>query len=173
MRERTIALVGLSGVGKSTVAVALADRLGWPSIDTDALIVAATGRTIADLFAAEGEPAFREREAAALASALAAPPCVLATGGGIVLHPRNRALLREQSFVVWLDAADGVILARLAAHAERRPLLEADPAARLAALRQARTALYAEVAHLAIDTGAHRPEVVVERILAEKRTSVL
>jgi shikimate kinase len=168
--ERTIALVGLSGAGKSTVGVALAHRLGRPLVDIDALVVAAAGRSIADLFAAEGEAAFREREAAALAAALAGPACVLATGGGIVLRPANRALLTTQAFVVWLDAPDTVILDRLAAHAERRPLLEADPAARLAALRRDRSALYAAVAQLTIDTTALSPQAVVERIIGEMRT---
>jgi shikimate kinase len=168
--EQTIALVGLSGAGKSTVGLALADQLGRPLADTDALVASATGRSIAELFAAEGEAAFREREALALAVALAGPPCVLATGGGIVLRPSNRELLHAHAFVVWLDAPDAVILARLAEHAERRPLLEADPAARLAALRQERTRLYADVAHLIIDTSTLSPAAVVERIVGILRT---
>jgi len=173
VREQTIALVGLSGVGKSTVGALLAERLGRPLADTDALIVAEAGRSIAEIFATEGETAFREREAAALVAALAGPPGVLATGGGIVLRPANRAVLRAHAYVVWLDAPDAAILARIAAHAERRPLLEADPAARLAALRQARAALYAEVAHLSITTDSLSPAGVVERILSEIRTQVL
>lgn len=173
VHEQTIALVGLSGAGKSTVGALLAERLGRPLADTDALIMAEAGRSIADIFAVEGEAAFREREAAVLAAALAGPPGVLATGGGIVLRPSNREALRTYAFVVWLDAPDDAILARLAAHAERRPLLEADPAARLAALRQARTALYAEVAHLTITTDALTPTGVVARILSEIRTQVL
>lgn len=170
MREQTIALVGLSGAGKSTVGVALAERLGWPLVDTDALIAADAGCSIAEIFAAEGEAAFREREAAALAAALAGPPCILATGGGIVLRAENREQLRSQAVVVWLDAPDSTILARLAAHAERRPLLADDPAARLAALRHARAALYADVARFTIDTGKLHPEAVAALIMSKIRT---
>lgn len=173
MPEQMIALVGLSGVGKSTVGVALAQRLGWPLADTDALIVATAGRSVAAIFAEAGEAAFREYEAAALAAALAGPACVLATGGGIVLRPANRDLLRTQAIVVWLDAPDTVILARLAAHAERRPLLEADPAGRLTALRHARAALYAEVARFTIDTSTQSPDAVAEQILSKISTQVL
>ncbi len=170
MPEQMIALVGLSGAGKSTVGLALAERLGWPLADTDALVVAAAGCSIAALFAAEGEAAFRDRETAALTAVLAGPPCVLATGGGVVVRQANRELLSSRAFVVWLDAPDVLILDRLAAHAERRPLLEADPAARLAALRQARTALYASLAQLTIDTSRFSPQAVVAQILSKIRT---
>src|SRR5262245_9448578 len=99
-----IALVGLSGAGKSSIGRLLAGQLGWPLRDTDALIVHSAGCEIAQIFAAEGEAHFRDREAAALRQALDGPPVVVATGGGIVLRAENRALLRERAFVVWLDA---------------------------------------------------------------------
>ncbi len=82
---RSIALLGLSGVGKSTVARLLAERLGWAVVDTDALIVAAEGRPIADIFANDGEARFRDLEAAALAEALKRVPAIVATGGGCAL----------------------------------------------------------------------------------------
>jgi len=144
---QSIALIGLSGVGKSSVGRSLAARLGWPLLDTDALIAEAAGCTVAQIFADLGELRFRDLEVAALQQALSIAPCVLSTGGGVVLRPENRALLRARAFVVWLDAPTETLVARLQAHDEARPLVGgADPAARLEALRSARAGLYAEVA---------------------------
>ncbi|MCS7289041.1 MAG: shikimate kinase [Roseiflexus sp.] len=161
-----IALVGLSGSGKSTVARLLAARLGWRLCDTDALVEQMAGRPIPAIFASEGEAAFRDQETIALTVALAEPNTVVATGGGIVLRDVNRALLREKALVVWLDAPTEVLIARLRTHNEERPLLAGDdPAARLESLRRQRSALYREVAHLMIDTSEASPEEVVERIV--------
>lgn len=161
-----IALIGLSGSGKSTVARLLAARLGWRLCDTDALVEQMTGRTIPAIFAAEGEAAFRDQETIALMAALAEPNTVVATGGGIVLRDVNRALLQEKAFVVWLDAPTDVLIARLRTHDEERPLLAGDdPAARLEMLRTQRAALYRETARLTIDTSAAAPEDVAERII--------
>jgi shikimate kinase len=104
---------------------------------------------------------------AALREALAGGPCILATGGGIVLRAENRALLRERAFVAWLDAPIEALVARLRAHAEVRPLLEGDdPAARLTALRATRAALYAQVADVRVDTGGLTAEQVCEQVLS-------
>lgn len=161
-----IALVGLSGGGKSTVARLLAARLGWPLRDIDALVEQRTGRRIAEIFAIEGEDAFRDHESAALAEALAELPAVVATGGGIVLRAANRALLAEKALVVWLDAPTEELLARLRVHDEERPLLAGDnPAARLETLRADRAPLYQSLAHLVIDTTARSPDAIVEMIV--------
>lgn len=159
------ALIGLSGVGKSTVGRLLAARQGLPLYDTDALVAAAQGCPVAQIFAEQGEPAFRVMEAAALADALGRGPAVVATGGGVVLRAANRELLRRRARVVWLDAPTPTLVARLLAHAEQRPLLADDPAARLEALRQARAPLYATVAHLRLAVDAYTPEQLVEQIL--------
>src|SRR4051812_39818100 len=116
--KQAIALVGLSGAGKSSVGRRLAERLGWPLLDTDALIERSAGRPIPQIFAEDGEPAFRELEAAALCEALAQPPAVVATGAGIVLREENRALLGSNARVVWLDARTATLVARLLAHDE-------------------------------------------------------
>jgi len=152
--NRAIALVGLSGSGKSSVARALALQLGAPLRDTDALVVAMARRSIAAIFAESGEDAFRDDEAAALAVALADPPAVIATGGGIVVREGNRRQLRAAA-TVWLDAPAELLLARLRAHDEARPLLAgADPLARLATQRAQRAPWYHEVAaHTVVTAG--------------------
>ncbi len=170
--ERSLALVGLSGAGKSTVARMLALHLGWPVADTDALVVERAARPVAAIFAEQGEGVFRDLEAEALAQALGQGPAVVATGGGIVLRAANRALLRARAFVVWLDAPDAELVERLRAHAEERPLLAGDATARLAALRGAREPLYAEVAHLRLETGGLDPAEVVQRIVSAYRQQV-
>lgn len=165
----TIALIGLSGTGKSTVGRLLAAQLGLPLRDTDAMIVEATGQTVAALFASEGEAAFRDRETAALQQALTAGG-IVATGGGAVLRPENRDALRAHAFIVWLDAPVDALVARLNAHDEIRPLLAEDTAARLMALHTARAHLYAETAHLHIDTTAATPADSARQIGDAART---
>ena len=161
-----IALVGLSGVGKSSVGRRLAARLGWPLLDTDALIAETEGRTVAQIFADSGEPCFRDLESAALEHALAISPGVVSTGGGIVLRPQNRALLHARAFVVWLDAPTETLVARLRAHDEARPLIGGDdPAARLEALRVARAGLYAEVAHAHVHTADREFDQICAQVL--------
>jgi shikimate kinase len=164
---RSLALVGLSGTGKSTLGRALADTLGWPLLDTDAMIVGAQRRPVAAIFAELGEAPFRDLEAVALVEALAGPQAVVSTGGGIILRPENRDLLRRRATVIWLDAPDAVILARLAAHAEGRPLLAEDPAARLAALRAVRAKIYRAVADIVLDTSGCGPDELAARALRE------
>jgi len=167
--ERSLALVGLSGAGKSTLARMLATHLGWPVADTDALVVARTGLPVAAIFAGQGEGAFRDLEAEALVRALERGPVVVATGGGVVLRAANRALLQARAFVVWLDAPDAELVERLRAHDEERPLLAGDAMARLAALRAAREPLYAEVAHLRLETAGMPPEEATRRIMRAYR----
>jgi shikimate kinase len=164
--QQSIALVGLSGVGKSSVGRRLAARLGWPLRDTDTLIAETSGRTVAQIFAASGEPYFRDLESAALHQALSIQPCIVSTGGGIVLRPENRALLRAHAFVVWLDAPTETLVARLQAHDEARPLIGGvDPAARLEALRAARAGLYAEVAHANVDAANQALDEICRQVL--------
>ena len=117
-----IVLVGFMGSGKSSVGRELARRFGVPFVDVDAWIEAAAGCRIRDLFAREGEPAFREREKAALREVLSVKGCVIATGGGAFADEENRVLLRSYAPVVYLDTAVETLLERLSADLGR-PLL--------------------------------------------------
>ncbi|MFN8496584.1 MAG: shikimate kinase [Anaerolineae bacterium] len=162
-----VTLTGFSTTGKSTVCRQLADALGWYHVDTDALITAATRRSIEVIFRDDGEPAFRAYEAAALAAALAGCHNVVATGGGAVISPDNRALMRARAWVICLSAQPATIIARLeeAARIEPRPLLAgADPLGRITTLLAQRQAFYAE-ADLIVETDTLTPTDVTEFIL--------
>lgn len=144
-----VSLVGLPGVGKSTIGRRLAKHLGIPFSDCDSLIERRLGEPIASFFEREGEAAFRDAEQELLREVIessAAHGAVIATGGGVVLREANRRLLRERTVCVWLDAQPETLLERLGRN-NRRPLLcVADPKARLAELASMREPLYAEVA---------------------------
>ncbi|MBK9713595.1 MAG: shikimate kinase [Kouleothrix sp.] len=171
LNPRSIALIGLSGAGKSSVGRLLAERLGWPLRDTDTLVAQAAGRGVPQIFAEDGEAHFRDLEAAALRAALSGGPCVVATGGGIVLRAENRALLRERAFVAWLDAPTGALVDRLRAHDQARPLLQGDdPAARLESLRAGRAALYSEVCDMRVATDGLTTDQVCDAVLRRYAT---
>ncbi|MEU3854738.1 shikimate kinase [Streptomyces sp. NPDC029554] len=159
-----VVLVGPMGVGKSTVGRLLAERLGVSYRDTDDDIVAAQGRTIAEIFAGEGEDAFRAIEARAVARALAGHGGVLALGGGAVLDAGTRALLAGLP-VVFLDVDAGEAVRRIGRD-PGRPLLAGDPRRRWRALAEARRSLYTQVARAVVDTTGRAPAGVVEAVLA-------
>jgi shikimate kinase len=163
-----VVLVGPPASGKSTVMRRLARRLGVHGRDTDSDVEACEGVTVAQIFADRGEAAFRELERAAVADALASHDGVLALGGGAILDPSTRALLREYAsdggVVVFLDVSAGRVAARIASDTSR-PLLAGDGLARWRELMSARRPLYEEVATLRIETDAGGPRVVVERVL--------
>ena len=119
---RGVVLVGFMGSGKSSVGRALARRFGVPFVDVDERIESAAGCRIRDLFAREGEPAFRAREKAALRDALSVKGCVIATGGGAFADEENRVLLRSYAPVVYLETAVETLLERLSGDLGR-PLL--------------------------------------------------
>jgi shikimate kinase len=168
--EPAIALIGLMGAGKSEVARRLAERLGASVADLDAMLEAEHGRSIAAQFASDGEPAFRRRESVILRRALDAGARVIACGGGVVLDPANRALLRERCRVVWLEVSPAEAAHRVAATPDVRPLLEGgDPRERLAALADARSRLYADTAHHRVATDGRDPDQVADAVLAAVR----
>ena len=158
-------LVGMMGAGKSSVGRPLAEALGYRFLDADAVVEQAAGRSIAAIFAEEGEEAFRALETAVLDRVAGWHSLVVATGGGVVGRPENWGHLR-QGVVIWLDAPEDLLLRRLRADPTPRPLLaDADPAARLANLLAARRPLYAQ-ADLTITQGGEPPATVAERVLA-------
>jgi shikimate kinase len=165
MADRLV-LVGMMGAGKTTVGRELAARLGWRFCDSDEMIEAATGSTVAQIFAERGEDAFRSEESRVLAEALAGGGrAVVSAAGGAVLDPANRELLATADGVVWLRAAPATLAARVGSGAGR-PLLEDDPAAVLARLDAVRRPYYGEVADVVVDVDDLEPSMVVDRILA-------
>jgi shikimate kinase len=164
MSDRLV-LVGMMGSGKTTVGRQLAARLGWAFRDSDSMVEASTGSTVAELFAAQGEAGFRSEESRVLAEALAgAGPVVVSAAGGVVLAPENRALLASHT-VVWLRADPATLAARIG-DGRGRPLLAADPAGTLVDLDAVRRPLYEEVADVVVDVDALDPATVVDRVLA-------
>ncbi|WP_296598626.1 shikimate kinase [Phenylobacterium sp.] len=164
LRRRTIALVGLMGVGKSSVGRRLANALGLPFRDADAEVEAAAGRTIPEIFAELGEPAFRDGERRVIGRLLEGPPHVLATGGGAFMNPETRALIKEHAISVWLKA-DLDVLARRVGRKDSRPLLTGkDPMDVLKAQAEARYPIYAE-ADIVVETGDTAHHVTVGQVI--------
>jgi shikimate kinase len=170
MGRRPIALIGLMGAGKSAVARLLGERLGASMADLDAMVEAAEGCAVAEIFARSGEAHFRSCESELLVEVLRTGVRVIACGGGIVLDPENRRALREHCRVVWLDVSPAEAARRVStaggAGAERPLLAGGAPQERLAALLAVRAPLYAETAHLRVVTDGLSCAEVVERILA-------
>ncbi|MDT0391922.1 shikimate kinase, partial [Streptomyces dubilierae] len=152
--------VGPMGVGKSTVGRLLAERLGVAYRDTDDDIVAAQGRTIAEIFVDEGEDAFRTVEKAAVHKALAEHDGVLALGGGAILDAGTRALLAGQRVAyLSMDVEEAVKRTGLNA---ARPLLAVNPRKQWRELMEARRHLYEEVATVVVATDGRTPEEVTQ-----------
>jgi shikimate kinase len=159
-------LVGMMGTGKSAVGRPLAESLGYRFVDADAVLEQASGRTIAEIFASDGEAGFRQLETAVLGQISSWHSLVVATGGGAVTRPENWGHMR-QGVVVWLDAPPELLLSRLAADPTPRPLMQAaDPAERLEALLAERRPLYAQADLRIPQTEAMPPASVAAAVLA-------
>jgi shikimate kinase len=160
-----VLLIGMMGAGKSTTGHLLSKRLGWPYLDSDDEIHRQTGRTVPEIWKADGEAAFRAEETKVLAEATTSDgPVVISVAGGAVLAPENRARIRGAGLVVWLRADVAVLAARVGAGAGR-PLLEGGPAAAIERLTEVRAPIYAELADLTLDVDRMSPPQVVERIV--------
>lgn len=161
-----IYLMGYRGSGKSTVGQRLADRLGLPVVDTDAVIESAAGKSIREIFAGEGEDGFRQREQAAVAQVGArVAPCVIALGGGAILRPSNQQIIQRTGHVVWLTGSPAALLARIQADAttgSRRPSLSgSSDYDEIVEILAARSPIYQRLANLTVDTDGRTPEEIV------------
>jgi len=154
------------GAGKSAVGRRLARRLDWDLLDSDRQVEELAGRSVPEIWRADGEAAFRRLESQVLADALASTtPRVIAAAGGVVLDEGNRRLLRLHRPVVWLRAPVETLIARVR-KGEGRPLLDDDPAGAMRRLDAERRPLYEEVADLAVDVdNDHSADHVTERIV--------
>ncbi|WP_059284432.1 shikimate kinase [Aquitalea magnusonii] len=153
------------GAGKTTVGRALARKTGKTFYDSDHEIEARTGVRVATIFDIEGELRFRDRESSVIADLVRMNNIVLATGGGAVLRPENRAELARHGVVIYLRASIDDLLARTM-HDKNRPLLQiADPRAKLQSLLEQRDPLYREVADIVVDTSQQNVNLLVSRLL--------
>ncbi|MHB8466354.1 MAG: shikimate kinase [Acidimicrobiales bacterium] len=165
-----VVLVGLMATGKTTVGQAVARALHREFFDSDRMVEAVTGKTVAELWAAGGEPAFRALETDALAAALdGADQAVIAAAGGVVLSGDNRERLRRAArrgaVVVWLRADPQLLATRVRA-GDHRPLLASDPVGTLVQMGIDRAAWYAEVADVVVDVDGLSVAEAADAVLA-------
>ena len=162
--NRTVALVGMMGAGKSSVGKRLATRLNLPFRDADTEIETAAGCTINEIFERYGEPAFRDGERLVIARLLTEPPQVLATGGGAFIDDATRAEIKKHAVSIWIKAPLEVLLDRVTRR-DTRPLLKnGDPREIVTRLLADREPIYAQ-ADLAVDSADGPHVVAVERIV--------
>jgi shikimate kinase len=166
--SRSIVLVGMMGVGKSSIGRRLAARLGVPFVDADSEIEKAAGMNIADIFARHGEDYFRSGEARVIARLLDGGPQVLATGGGAVMNADTRVAIKAKGVSIWLSAELDVLMRRINKRKNDRPMLQtADPAATLRELLVAREPAYAQA-----DLTVQSREVPHDAIVSEIMTAL-
>lgn len=159
-----ITLCGFMGSGKTTVGKVLADFLGCPFMDLDDLVVKKAGKSIPELFAQDGEAAFRQTEASILRSTVqkyAESTAILALGGGAVMAPASAALLHDKTVCIYLKASLDTLLQRLDGETADRPLADERLADRLAE----REPVYEKTAHVTVDTDGLSPEEVADEIV--------
>lgn len=168
---KNLVLIGFMGSGKSAVGRELHQRLGYPLVDMDQVIEQRAGKSITGIFETVGEEVFRQRESDLLAELVdpAAPRRIISTGGGVIGSLANRVLLRQLGYVVWLHAPEAVILERTAKNRDRPLLKTADPVAAIQRLMALRKPLYAEAAHLRIDTTGLDCDEIATGILESAR----
>jgi shikimate kinase len=158
-----IYLVGFMAAGKTTLAQALGRRLGWRAEDVDALVEARERRTVAEIFAREGEPYFRSIERQVIWALLPVRHVVVATGGGTFVDPENRAAINADGMSVWIDVPLDVLLARIPADG-RRPL--ASDRVQMAMLYETRRLAYQQ-AQLRLDASRGHSEELVEQLIEQ------
>lgn len=161
MQHDKIYLVGFMGAGKTTLAAALAKRLGWGVEDVDRLIEARESLAVAEIFARFGEPYFRDVEREIVQLLLPLRRVVVATGGGTFVDPANRVAINRDGLSIWIDVPFDLVLARIPPDGSRP--LSAD-AGQIARLYEARRAAYLD-AHMRLDAGDMSVTMLVDRIL--------
>ena len=169
--QRSIALVGMMGSGKSSIGRRLASRLAIPFVDADTEIEQAAGMSIAEIFERHGEPYFRAGEARVIARLLDHGPQVLATGGGAFMNRDTRAAVRTKGVSIWLKAELDVLMKRIKRRGDRPLLKNGDPAATLNALIAERYPVYAE-ADLTVLSRDVPHEAIVDEIITTLRARV-
>ena len=140
---KNLVLIGMPGSGKTKMGRILAERFGLPLVDTDQMVVEKAGKSIPEIFGAQGEPAFRDLEAAAVREAAALNGAVIATGGGVILREENMAALRETGLVFFRDRSPAAIVGE---DLTGRPLIGSD-SERVYRLYKERLPLYQKYAH--------------------------
>src|SRR5271170_5195793 len=162
---RSIVLIGMMGVGKSSIGRRLGGRLGIPFVDADAEIEKAAGMSIADIFSRHGEADFRSGEARVIARLLEGGPQVLATGGGAIMNADTRAAIKVKGVSIWLNAEFDVLLRRISKRKSERPMLHtADPVATLRQLLAERGPVYAQ-ADLTVQSREVPHDAIVTEIM--------
>ena len=169
--HRNIALIGLCGSGKSTIAREIASLAGMTVIDIDKIVEEKAGLSIADLFDRKGEETFRIMERAEVQELWNVSHAVVACGGGVVLRKRNIQTIRSTSVPVWLWANTKTLLARIGDTGTRPLLNDQDPGSSVEKLLDERRFLYASTADFLINTDGKRPEEIAERIWNEIRST--
>jgi shikimate kinase len=168
---KNIVLIGFMGSGKSTVGRELNLRLGYPLIDMDRLIEEVIGKKITEIFKDEGETAFRDIETLQLIeiAKLTDKRHIISTGGGVVIRPENRNLLRQLGYVVWLEAPEELIYERTSRNQERPLLNHEDARERISKLLAEREPWYRDTAHLKIDISGLDSSEIATGILESAR----
>jgi shikimate kinase len=170
-----LVLIGYRATGKTTLARLLAERLGWRWIDADVEIERRAGKSIAEIFADDGEPAFRDLEAEVIAELARQPRLVLAAGGGAPMRLENRRAMRACGQVIWLKARPETIHARMSGDATttaRRPnLTSSGGLEEIVQLLTQRKSIYQESAHLEVDTEGKSPAQVADEIIGRLHLS--
>jgi shikimate kinase len=161
-----LALIGFMGTGKTSVGRLVAEVLGFEFLDTDELIQTRTGRTIADIFARDGEPAFRALERQVVAELATREKTVISTGGGLPTNPENLAALRRFALVVCLWASPEKIWERVRHQSHRPLLLDADPQKKIRDLLTARRPFYQQ-ADVLMDTDQRSAREVAQQIVLQ------
>jgi len=168
--QQHIWLLGLSGSGKSTLGPLLAARMRLPFADTDQLITQSSGRTVVDIFQAEGEEFFRQLESRVLEEVSTHAPSVISCGGGVILDPANRQIMCRTGLRVYLQVPLPILESRLAL-ATDRPLLPPDQRAKLLAQQLAMRGKWYAESEICLDAQNSTPQEMVQHILAQLPSS--